>query len=207
MEHLKSIEWRRTILGMAAIFLAIAMPLSAVAHKPGKDARLPKIGQAPEFTLTAQNGVRSSLRAHLGNVVVVTFIFTSCTDTCPALTAKLSSIQKRLPPEVKNKVFFTAITVDPQRDTPEVLARYAEAHGVDPNHWAFLTGTTQEIGEVTRRYGIYAKKQEKGDVDHTFLTSFIDRNGTLRVQYLGVRFSPKEFTEDIISLVREAGSR
>jgi protein SCO1/2 len=60
---------------------------------------------------------------------------------------------------------------------------------------------------VARRYGIYYKKGERGDVDHTFLTSIIDQRGILRVQYLGVRFDPDEMLRDLRSLLVEAPAR
>jgi protein SCO1/2 len=178
----------------------------ALAHKPKAEARLSKIGPAPEFALTDQDGKRVSLADRRGEVVAVTFIYASCADTCPLLTAKLVGIQRKLEPNAASKVFFTAITVDPERDTPEVLKRYAQAHGAEAAHWAFLTGTADQINDVTRRYGIYHKKQPNGDVDHTFLTSIIDRSGTLRVQYLGWRFDPNEFLSDLRSLLREPRS-
>ncbi len=183
--------------------LLVSFISTALAHNPGKDARLPKIGPAPEFTLTDINGKKRSLSELRGQVVALTFIFTSCADTCPMLTAKLVAIQRKLAADIKPKVFFAAITVDPERDTPEVLKRYAQAYNADPTHWAFLTGSRAEIADVTRRYGIYQKQQAKGDVDHTFLTSLIDKEGTLRVQYLGVRFNPKEFSGDLRALTRE----
>jgi len=183
--------------------LLVSFISTALAHNPGKDARLPKIGPAPEFTLTDINGKKQSLSELRGQVVALTFIFTSCADTCPMLTAKLVAIQRKLAADIKPKVFFAAITVDPERDTPEVLKRYAQAYNADPAHWAFLTGSPAEIDDVTRRYGIYHKQQAKGDVDHTFLTSLIDKEGTLRVQYLGVRFNPKEFSDDLRALTRE----
>ena len=175
----------------------------AFAHKSAEEARLPKIGPAPEFTLTTQQGKPFALRDLRGKVVALTFIFTACGDTCPILTAKLVAIQRKLEANIKSKVFFAAITVDPERDTPEVLKRYAQAHNADPAHWAFLTGSRAEIDDVTRRYGIYHKQQAKGDVDHTFLTSLIDMEGTLRVQYLGVRFNPTEFSDDLRALTGE----
>jgi len=176
------------------------------AHKPKAEARLSKIGPAPDFTLINQEGKQVSLKDRRGDVVAVTFIYASCVDTCPLLTAKLVGIQRKLEAKAAPKVFFTAITVDPDRDTPEVLRRYGQAHGADHAQWAFLTGTAQQIDDVTRRYGIYRKRQPNGDVDHTFLTSLIDRSGTLRVQYLGWRFDPNEFLGDLRSLLREPRS-
>jgi protein SCO1 len=199
---------RKRRAALAALALAVTgCPIPLLAHKPGKEARLPKIGPAQDFTLVAQNGEALSLHDLRGKVVVVTFIYTSCTDTCPMLTAKLAAIKRKLDGDGKRDPFFIAITVDPERDTPEVLRAYAQAHGAQPPGWAFLTGTTDQIREVTQGYGIYRKKQERGDVDHTFLTSLIDRQGMLRVQYLGVRFKADEFIADVRSLTREGAGK
>jgi tripartite-type tricarboxylate transporter receptor subunit TctC len=67
------------------------------------------------------------------------------------------------------------------------------------------TGTPAEIKDVAQRYGVFARKTDRGDVDHTFLTSLVDRAGALRVQYMGVRFDPDEMLRDLRSLLREGG--
>ena len=164
---------------------------------------LPKIRPTPEFTLTNQDGKRLALKDLRGKALAITFIFASCADTCPLLTAKMAGIQNTLGNAFGPKVNFVSITVDPERDTPEVLKRYAEAHKANPAGWAFLTGTPAEISEVAKRYGIYYKKTPRGDVDHTFLTSLVDQGGVLRVQYMGVKFNPDEMLRDIQSLLRE----
>ena len=196
--------------GGVAVLVALAAAGWAVpvaCHQPKADARLSKIGPAPEFTLTTQDNTRLLLRNLRGKVVAVTFIYTSCADTCPLLTAKLAGLQSKLGPDFGPKVFFASISVDPERDTPEVLKRYARVHGAKLAGWAFLTGTPAEIGDVEKKYGIFARKNPQGDVDHTFLTSLIDRDGVLRVQYLGVRFNPDELLADVRSLLRETGPR
>jgi len=168
---------------------------------------LPKIKPAPEFTLTKQDGVRLALKELRGKVLAITFIFASCADTCPLLTAKMADIQDRLGADFGKKIYFVSITVDPERDSPEVLKRYAEAHQANSAGWAFLSGTKAEIRDVAKRYGIFYKKTPRGDVDHTFLTSLVDHNGTLRVQYMGVKFNPDEMLRDLQSLVKETKSR
>jgi len=165
---------------------------------------LPKIKSAPEFTLTKQDGKRVNLNELRGKVIAITFIFASCADTCPLLTAKMVGIQNKLGSAFGPEVRFLSITVDPEHDTPEILARYAEAYKANSVGWAFLTGTPAEIREVAKRYGIYYKKTRGGDVDHTFLTSLVDQHGTLRVQYMGVRFDPDEMLRDIQNLMAEA---
>jgi protein SCO1/2 len=200
--------WRRAwcVVVLAAL-AAVGWSVPATGHAAKADARLSKIGPAPEFTLTTQDNARLSLGDLRGKVVAVTFIYASCADTCPLLTAKLAGLQAKLGADFGPKVFFASITVDPERDTPEVLKRYAQAHGAKLVGWAFLTGTPNEIGDVEKKYGIFAKKNLRGDVDHTFLTSLIDREGILRVQYLGVRFDLAELLADVRSLLREKSTR
>jgi protein SCO1 len=200
---------KRNCTGAAILTLltALAWMTNASGHESKDNQRLSKIGPAPEFTLTQQDGKRLALKELRGKVLAITFIFASCTDTCPLLTAKMAGIQNRLGSDFGQKVHFVSITVDAERDTPEVLKRYATGHQANTAGWAFLTGRPAEIREVAKRYGIYYKKTPRGDVDHTFLTSLVDQNGTLRVQYMGVRFDPDEMLRDLRSLMKETSAR
>jgi protein SCO1/2 len=67
----------------------------------------------------------------------------------------------------------------------------------------FLSGLLGTIKELTRRHGVLVSQAAEEDIDYTFLTSIVDRNGVLRAQYLGVRFDPDEFRRDLLSLARE----
>ena len=191
----------------AALTLVVAGWVAPSWGNQDDRPRLSKIGPAPGFTLTNQEGKPLALKQLRGKVVVATFIFTGCGSTCPLLTAKLISIQRRLVAEAGTKVYFAAISVDPLADTPEVLKRYAQAHGADLGSWAFLTGDPTRISDVAHRYGVFYKRQAGDEIDHTFLTSIIDQGGTLRVQYMGVRFDPEEMIQDIHSLLREKAAQ
>ena len=185
------------------VVLAVLGWLIPALSRAREGEALPRIGPVPAFSLTTQDDRRLSLQDLHGKVVAVTFIYTSCGDTCPLLTAKMVQLQTRFGTDFGIRVFFVAITVDPEQDTPEVLKRYAQTHGANLAGWAFLTGAPAEISQVARQYGIYSKKTRLGQVDHTFLTSLIDARGMLRVQYLGVRFDPEEMLRDLQSLVQE----
>ena len=191
----------------AALTLVVAGWAAALLGNQDDRPRLSKIGPAPGFTLTNQEGKHLSLKQLRGKVVVTTFIFTGCGSTCPLLTAKLISIQRRLGADSGARVYFAAISVDPLADTPQVLKRYAQAHGADLESWAFLTGDPTRISDVAHRYGVFYKRQAGDEIDHTFLTSIIDQGGTLRVQYMGVRFDPEEMIQDIHSLLREKAAQ
>jgi protein SCO1 len=201
----------RAPLALALLILALAPPAAMMLMEVSPDAApaasetqpLPKIAPAPGFTLTSQDGAQISLANLRGKVVAVTFIFTRCLDTCPVLTPMMSMVQDRLGHDFGSKIVFASITVDPEHDTPEMLKLYAQAYGVDVAGWSFLTGPPPIIADLTRRYGVFAAKNANGDIEHSFLTSIVDRRGILRVQYLGVRFDPEEFRRDLASLLRE----
>jgi protein SCO1/2 len=189
-----------TVLVLASLMLSQSRE---AADRVSEDPPLPKIAPAPEFTLTSQDGTPVNLVDFRGKVVAVTFIYTLCTDTCPVLTPMMSFVQDRLGRDFGAKIAFISITVDPERDTPQVLKEYAQAFGADLGGWAFVTGAPETIREVTRRYGVFAAKTADGDVDHSFLTSIVDPRGILRVQYLGARFDPEDFRRDLLSLVKD----
>jgi protein SCO1/2 len=189
-------------------FLPVALGVTTLAlghHVDDTNERLAKIGPAAEISLTAQDGNRFSLRQTRGKVVAISFTYTKCADTCPILTSAMVSIQNKLGNEFGTEVFFVTITMDPEADRPEVLKRYAVALGCDLRGWAFLTGTEAEIQKAAREYGVFRKKRDDGEVDHTLLTSIIDRSGTTRVQYIGNRFDPDEFLHDLRLLIDEEG--
>jgi protein SCO1/2 len=190
-------------LAIAALASVTLLATREAPQHASRESPLPKIAPAPEFTLISQDGAPVTLAGFRGKVVAVTFIFTLCTATCPVLTPMMSFVQDQLGSDFGAKIAFVSITVDPERDTPDVLKEYARAFGANLAGWSFATGTPAAIHNVTRQYGVFASKGENGDVDHTFLTSIVDPNGMLRVQYLGVRFDPEEFRRDLLSLIKE----
>ena len=196
------------IRGVPVLILIALMSLMAAGlrdvHDPGSShQQLPKIAPAPDFMLTSQDGAQVTLTDFRGKVVAVTFIYTSCTSTCPVLTPMMSFVQDQLGRDFGRNIVFVSITVDPERDTPPVLKEYATSFGANLSGWSFLTGSPAAIREVTRRYGVVVSKNISGDVDHTFLTSIVDQHGILRLQYAGVRFDPEEFRRDLVGLLTE----
>jgi protein SCO1 len=189
-----------------AVVLALALltlPAFGRAHEAGGDKRLPVIGMAPNFTLIAQDGKPVALADLHGKVVALTFIYTECPDICPLLTQKMVQVQDELGADFGKKIAFVSVTLDPQHDTPEILKDYAQFWGAKPQGWSFLTGSPEAVRDVTRRYGVFFLKKEDGSVEHSQLTTLIDGDGEMRVQYLGVRFDPEEFRRDLVSLVNK----
>jgi protein SCO1/2 len=153
---------RNAAVGALAVVVLAAVTLTLRDGPPSTSqaSPLPKIAQAPEFKLTSQDGAPVRLADFRGKVVAVTFILTLCSSSCPVLTPMMTAVQDRLGQDFGRKVAFLSITVDPERDTPEVLKLYAQAFGANLAGWSFLTGKPDDIREVTRRYGVYASKTE-----------------------------------------------
>jgi protein SCO1/2 len=161
------------------------------------------MGPAPDFVLVSQDGTEVGLASLRGKVVVVAFIYTSCSDVCPLLTEKMARVQDDLGESFGRDVAFVSITVDPERDTSEVLRAYAEAFDADPAGWFFLTGEVEAVRRVAARYGLVTIPGADDAIDHNLLTTLIDRRGTMRVQYLGHRFDPEELHLDLLALSAE----
>jgi protein SCO1/2 len=178
-------------------------PVAVAAHTKSDDERLPTIGPAPGFALISQDERTVALRDFDGRVVAVAFIYTSCPDVCPLLTEKMAQVQDELGPDFGPKVAFVSITVDPENDTPAALKAYAEGHDVDLAGWTFLTGPTPVVDDIVKRYGVAVTRAAGGEIEHNLLTTLVDKHGKMRVQYLGYRFDPEEFRDDLMELLHE----
>ncbi len=110
----------------------------------------------PNIELTTQNGEKVKFFDDLikGKVVALNFIFTSCQDICPAETARLKKVADILGDRMGKDIFFYSISIDPDRDTPEVLKNYAKKFNIGAG-WTFLTGDKEEIRLLRKKLGLY----------------------------------------------------
>ena len=109
----------------------------------------------PNVPLTTQDGATVRFYDDLlkGKAVAINLIYTSCKDECPLETARLVQVQRLLGERVGKDIFFYSISIDPKRDTPEVLKAYAAKFGVGPG-WLFLTGQEEDIKLVAKKLGL-----------------------------------------------------
>jgi protein SCO1 len=109
----------------------------------------------PNVPLTTQDGATVRLYDDLlkGKAVAINLVYTSCKDRCPLETARLVQVQRLLGDRVGKDIFFYSISIDPGRDTPEVLRAYAQKFGVGPG-WLFLTGKDEDIKLVSKKLGL-----------------------------------------------------
>jgi protein SCO1/2 len=119
----------------------------------------------PNTVLTTHDGktVRFFDDLLKDKVVALNFIYTHCPDTCPLETAQLVQVQKLMGDRLGKDVFFYSISIDPERDTPEVLAEYRERFGAK---WTFLTGKKEDIVQIRRKLGLYIEEIQDGSNNH-----------------------------------------
>ena len=103
--------------------------------------------------------VRFYTDALRGKIVLISFIYTNCTDICPILMHNLSDVQNSLGDRFGKDVFFVSISVDPEDDTPEELKKYAGRYEAKPG-WTFLTGPKKDVDAVIRRFGEFQEDFE-----------------------------------------------
>lgn len=117
----------------------------SAGYDPGKGLleTLDVYGEVPDFALTERSGRRITRADLLGKVWIANFIYTHCTETCPLQSAQMARLQANLQGEPD--VRLVSITVDPEQDTPQVLAEYASRFGADRERWLFLTGERRPI--------------------------------------------------------------
>jgi len=154
-----------------------------------------------DFTLVDQNSREFQFSNLAGRVVVVAFAYTTCPDICPLITAALRQVQNGLTPEERKKVFFLTITTDPEIDSPKVLAGYGKRYGADFTNWSFLCGDQAALQKVWKNFGVGVKRKGRGLVDHTPLTAVVDRQGRMRLVYVGPGPDVKAVLKDVRSFL------
>jgi protein SCO1/2 len=171
-----------------------------------KTSRLAVIQKAPDFTLTTQAGDKLSLTDLKGKVLLVSFIFTTCNGTCPATTHRMCQVQEELKTRGLTKddqVRLLSITLDPARDTPEVLRGYMSLYDADAKNWTFLTGPPDQVAKTISAWGMWAKPAANGQFDHPSRIFLVDGQGRIREIYNLSFLKPKWVAEDVQLLLQE----
>ena len=141
-----------------------------------------------------------------GQITVMGFIYTHCPDICPMTTHNMYLTEKELKKNGIEDVKFVALSFDPERDSPEVLKKFADVRELDFNSWTLLTGEKNTVNELMKRFDVKAIKTdettgEDGNQEysmmHTDRISLIDENGRLKKNYKGSTLNIEELVNDI----------
>lgn len=144
----------------------------------------PIMGYVPDFSLTERSGRNVTKTDLLGGYWIASFIFTRCATSCPVAATELTKLQADLPEEV----LLVSFSVDPDYDSPEVLAEYAEEHGANLERWLFLTGEKNTLYKDIRE-GFHLSVEGNSDappgwgVTHTPRFALVDEKGRIRGYY------------------------
>ena len=175
---------------------------AAPSGEPRNVVEPPK--QLVDFEMPSNTGETVKLSDFRGKPVLLFFGYTHCPDYCPTTLGEFKQIKKQLG-EQGDDVAYVFVSVDGERDTPEVLNRYVTTF--DPS-FVGLQGTSANLQPIAKDYGLYAKKNtEAGSaagylVDHTVVTYLIDKQGQLRVFYpFGVQ--PSTIANDVETMLKE----
>jgi cytochrome oxidase Cu insertion factor (SCO1/SenC/PrrC family) len=179
--------------------LVTLLVLGACRH----ESALPKLFPVPDAALVSETGKPVRLSEMKGYVTVYDFIFTNCAGSCPMMTATLRRLTTKV--DKTAKVRFVSISVDPERDTPAVLAAYA-AKARNDDRWMFLTGDRQTIvnlsvnGFKLAAGGVGSGASPNESILHSAKFAIADQNGMIR-DYYGAE--NEDAVEHVVKVVNE----
>src|SRR5499427_5064416 len=140
---------RVLLLGAAGVTVAAAFVSGGAAqNRPWGEGYIPKL------PVVTQDGKTVRFYDDLikGKIVIISFIYTSCTDICPLTTARLAQVEDKIGDLVGKDIFMLSMSVDPERDTPQRLKEYSEAFQTGPG-WTFVTGKPEDIRAINFKFG------------------------------------------------------
>ena len=193
-------------------FLASIMGLSIYRYFAGQKvgSKLPVYGKVPEFSFIECSGKPFESKDLQGKVWIADFIFTRCGGPCPLMSSRMAQLQKALK-SVQN-IRFISFSVDPEHDSPQVLAEYAKRYDADKNRWFFLTGDRillQKLARETFKLTI-EKNTEKtpgddsNDILHSTYFILVDSQGRIRGYYNLSEENPRPVNEMIQKISADA---
>ncbi len=194
------------IVGVAAVSVWAWL----AGYRPQQTGQLGVYGAVPDFSLTERSGEKVARSDLLGHVWVADLIFTHCAATCPRMSEQMKRLQDAFP---RGEILLVSITVDPERDTPEVLSKYADQYGAQHGRWLFLTGDEETIQRLAiEGFNLSAEPSEESHdahmmempILHSDRFVLVDRRGTIRGYYEGISDEGLEqLREDIRAVLRE----
>lgn len=199
----------RLVLGVVGCLFVQTHP--ARAHGPetkpaASSPGLPVIQKAASFSLVDQDGKPLRLAEIKEKVLLVGFIFTTCSGTCPATTHRMAFIHKELDRRGLLKpgaVRLLSISLDPVRDTPAVLRGYMRLYDIEGPGWSFLTGPPADVARVVAGWGMWARPAANGQLDHPSRVFLVDGRRQVREIYNLDFLRVPWVVDDVESLLNE----
>lgn len=136
-------------------------------------------------------------------VVLLHFVFTTCSSTCPLQVRELAEVHGSLPDDVRRQVRFLSVSVDPLQDTPASLGDFARRMGADRPGWHFATGAPAQIEQLLNRMQVMdSRKPNPKPEDHRTSLYLFNATGTLVQRYGGVPVDRPRLVAEITQVAR-----
>jgi len=133
--------------------------------------------------LVDQDGKPTSLHAFEGRTTVLHFIFTHCVAACHLQVKSLRTVRDALPADIRARVQFVSVSLDPEHDTPDVLRQYAQMNGIAEADWRFVTASPDVIERITKHFAVKREVLADGQINHTLAVFLFDGSGRLIQRY------------------------
>ena len=177
------IVWKVTLILIPLVTLALLLWLWNVEVAALRQRTVSSYGTVPSFQFVNQNGQPFGSAQLAGKIWIADFIYTTCPGPCPMISSRMNELQK---PLEKTDVHLVSFSVDPEKDTPDVLHRYAEKLQVEPGRWDFLTGPKSAIYKLSHdgfKLAISDGSDAQGIPVHSTRIVLVDRHGQIRGYY------------------------
>ena len=178
-----AVAWKAILIAIPLITLALLLWLRQLEVNALRQRTVSSYGTVPEFVLVNQDGQNFGSAQLRGKIWIADFIYTTCPGPCPMISSRMSELQK---PLERTDVHLVSFTVDPAKDTPQVLRGYAEKLQAEPGRWDFLTGPQSTIYNLSRngfKLAVADGSDEKGIPVHSTRIILVDRHGAIRGYY------------------------
>jgi protein SCO1/2 len=179
----RSTAWKATLILIPIVTAGLLFWLRQVQVKQLTSRTISSYGVLPFFELVNQDAQPFGSAQLVGKIWIADFIFTSCPGPCPIISSRMSELQK---PLKATDIHLVSFTVDPEKDTPEVLRAYAEKLRAQPIRWDFLTGARSAIYALARdgfKLAVSDGNDETGMPVHSTRVVLVDRHGAIRGYY------------------------
>jgi protein SCO1/2 len=177
------IAWKVTLILIPLVTLGLLLWLRSVEVVALRQRTVSSYGTVPSFQLVNQNGQAFGSAQLAGKIWIADFIYTTCPGPCPMISSRMSELQK---PLEKTDVHLVSFSVDPEKDTPEVLRGYAEKLQAEPVRWDFLTGPKSTIYKLSHdgfKLAVSDGSDAEGIPVHSTRMVLVDRHGQIRGYY------------------------
>src|SRR6266550_5031178 len=172
--------WKTVLIAIPILTLALLLWLRQLEVTALRQRTVSSYGTVPEFLLVNQDGQNFGSAQLRGKIWIADFIYTTCPGPCPMISSRMSELQK---PLEKTDVQLVSFSVDPERDTPQVLRGYADTLQADPGRWNFLTGPKSAIYKLSHdgfKLAVSDGSGEQGIPVHSTRMVLVDRHGDIR---------------------------